>query len=502
MQTTRELEAALEAAIREATKYRSLVESAPDAIVVVDDAGRIVLLNAQTERMFGYARHELMGQPVETLVPTRLHGRHLLHRAAYVADPRVRVMGAGLELYGLRRDRTEFAVEISLSPISTDTGLLVSSAIRDVTDRKRAEDRFRALLESAPDAMVIVDRDGLIRLVNSQTERLFGYARAELLGKPVEMLVPARLRAQHPAHRRGYFDAPRVRPMGAGLELYGLRHDGGEFPVEISLSPLTTEGELLVSSSIRDITERKRFARMLSEKNVELERANRAKDRFLATMSHELRTPLNAVIGFTGTLLMQLPGPLNADQERQLRTVQGSARQLLSLINDLLDLAKIEAGKVVPELEPVSCRELLDSVAATLHPLAAAKGLHLEIAAPEPDIVVHTDRRALSQIVLNLATNAIKFTEQGEIRIAVEPTATGVTPGVALHVSDTGIGIRAADLPRLFEAFQQFGDARAREGSGLGLHLSQKLAEMLGGRIDCESTHRRGSRFTLTLAAS
>jgi diguanylate cyclase (GGDEF)-like protein/PAS domain S-box-containing protein len=246
---------------RLADSFRGWLEAAPDAMVIVDDAGTIVLVNAQTERLFGYPRDELLGERVELLVPDRFRGRHSGHRQGYSADPHTRSMGAGLELYGRRRDGTEFPVEISLSPLETDDGRLVSSAIRDITARRRSENKFRGLLESAPDAMVIVDHSGAIVLVNAQTERLFGYPREDLLGQHVELLVPDRFRDRHSGHREGYSQDPHTRSMGAGLELYGRRKDGTEFPVEISLSPLETEDGTLVSSAIRDITDRKRAER-------------------------------------------------------------------------------------------------------------------------------------------------------------------------------------------------------------------------------------------------
>jgi PAS domain S-box-containing protein len=477
---------------------RLIVEHSPDALVMLDPEGVVRWWNQAATRIYGFVADEAIGRPIrELLMPVGAphdavqddwDSREVMHRRKDGTMIHVRCsQRTQLDADGRVMHRVRSISDLTAARVALDANLL------------RA--RYHDLLESLPDAAVVVNDIGRIVLFNAQATAMFGHSAGAALGHPIEMLLPDRLRVQHAPQRAAYLHAPRLRPMGRGLELLGLRADGSEFPVEISLSPIEIDGRRMVMSAIRDITDRKRIERALQEQNLELERASNAKDRFLATMSHELRTPLNAILGFTGIMLMRLPGPLTDKQQHQLQHVQASGQHLLSLINDLLDLAKIESGRVELTREPVDGLSVAEGVTSTLRPLAQARGLTLEVVAPVPGLSAMGDRRAIQQVLLNLTSNALKFTEKGGVTIEVAPGRLDGNAAVVFRVLDTGPGIAAEDLQRLFQAFVQVGDRKqGGEGTGLGLHLSLKLADLMGGTLNAQSELGHGSRFTLTLA--
>jgi protein-histidine pros-kinase len=465
--------------------FGGLLEAAPDAMVVVDESGRIVLVNSQVLAMFGYDPEELVGQPVEQLIPQAARGAHAAHRQGYVGTPRVRVMGSGLDLRACRKDGSEFPVEVSLSPMHTPEGLLVCAAIRDVTRRRREEDLFRGLLEAAPDAMVIVDQSGRIQLVNAQVEKLFGYERAELIGRPVEILVPERF-AAHRSFRGGYVHEPRTRPMGLAGDLFARRKDDTEFPVEISLSPLQTDEGVLVSAAVRDISERRSIE----------DATARAKDEFFATVSHELRTPLTSLIGY-GELLSDLE-PLTEQGRRFLTVMLRSAERELRLVDDLLTLVQIEEGglSILPtRLDVVAV--VTDAVEAA-RPHAEESGLALRLDVPGHAVPVDGDGDRLGQAVDNLLSNAIKFTPHGgSVSVALRVEGEQAV----IDVSDTGPGVGAEDVERLFERLYRASGAVEQQvpGAGLGLTITRAIVDAHGGTIGIPHTDTDGTTFRIAL---
>jgi PAS domain S-box-containing protein len=355
-----------------------------------------------------------------------------------------------------------------------------------------ANQRLYDLLEAMPDAIVMVDRAGQIVQVNSQAQRLFRASRQELVGRPVEVLLPERYRGVHAGHRDGFFAHPRPRGMGAGLDLFGRRGDGEEFPVEISLSPIQTEAGPMVLSAIRDVTERKRVEASLLQ-------ASRLKSQFLANMSHELRTPLNGIIGFSELLVDGKAGALSAQQRGFLQDILASGRHLLHLVNDLLDISKIEAGRMELQEEDFAPAPAVEEACVVLAPAVAEKQIAMTTRVAPTLASVRLDRQKFKQVLLNLASNAVKFTDAGgRVDIELEPAGNDE---LRLCVSDSGIGITREDCARLFAEFHRVeaSASNRRPGTGLGLALTKRLVELQGGRIEVDSEPGVGSRFTVHL---
>ncbi len=495
-----------------ALRQSQLLDQAHEPILVRDHQDRITYWNKGAERLYGWTAaqavgrisHELLQttfpEPLEEISARLERDGHwegeLLHRTR--AGQRVLVLSRWIRELGVAE------------PHVMETNVDMSERQQRVAaeEQARLERRFRQLLEAAPDAIVEVAADGKIVLINRIAEEMFGYSRDELLGQSVDLLVPDAIRQHHYRHRDSYLEHPRTRPMGTGLDLHARRRDGSLFPVEISLSPIQTEGGMHVTAVIRDVTERKRaesevrrlqaqYTSELEARNRDVERANRLKSEFLASMSHELRTPLHTIIGFAELLREGHDGTLSEGQRRFVDHIHRDSEHLLDLINDVLDLSRIEAGQMTLKREIYPLARSIGEALSAIRPGAALKGIRIEESG-EREALVDADPLRVKEMLYNLLSNAVKFTpEGGKVWIATLENAGFVR----ITVGDTGIGIPAEEQENIFDKFYQVGNTTrgVREGTGLGLSITRELVEMHGGWIEVESTPGRGSRFTFTL---
>ncbi len=466
-----------------------IVSSASDAMLVVAGSGRILLVNPQAEHLFGYRRDELIGEPVEVLLPDAARADHERFREHYRGRPHARPLVSGLDIRGRRKNGETFEAEVSLTPIEDEGELLIASTIRDVSEREPSEAYFRQLLKLAPDAMIILDDEGRISIVSDQVEKMFGYSREELTGRPIEILLPARLRQRHREHREGFAREPKVRPMGIGLDLRARRKDGSEFAVEISLSPIQSASGNFVSSVIRDVSDRKQMEAELIAARKEAERAHKANTAFLAAASHDLRQPVQALRLLNGALKRTVTDELAREM---IDSQQYSLDAMSNLLNSLLDISRLDSGTIEADIEEFPVRRLVDRLSAEFARQARQKRL---VFVTEPNgTIIRSDPNLLAEIIQNLVSNAIRYTEQGQVSL----TLRIVGDMLSIDVCDTGIGIPGDQLDEIFKEFRQIErPGAASEGFGLGLAIVRRLADLLDHRIEVSSELGKGSCFSV-----
>jgi PAS domain S-box-containing protein len=489
------------------SKYRGLLEAAPDAMVVVNQGGQIVLLNLQAEQQFGYRRDELLGQPVKNIIPEGFAERLLADGTRTAAEALAQVIGTGIELSARRKDGSEFPIELMLSPLESEEGILVTAAIRDISLRKTAdrqleiaENRYRGLLEAAPDAMLLVNRTGEVVLINVQAKKQFGYGRGEILGQLVTKLIPVGLGEQWLVEALRSTEHQLSQPMVAGIELTGRHKDGSEFPIEVMLSPLESPEGLLLTMAIRDITTRKVAEAQLLRTVKDLNRSNDELAQFAYIASHDLQEPLRMVASYTQLLSKRYKGKLDSDADEFIAFAVDGAERMQRLIQDLLAYSRI--GTKARPLVDVASEKVLSLALKNLRNAIDETGA---VVTHEPLPRILADEGQMIQLFQNLVGNAIKYQGPGTPRIHISSSRGADSAGVVswvFSVKDNGIGIEAKYFARIFGMFQRLHKREDFAGTGIGLSICKKIVERHGGSISVESEPGVGSTFRFALTGS
>ena len=483
-------------------KYLGLLEAAPDAMVVVNQSGEIVLVNLQAEKQFGYRRDELLGQKVSSIVPYGFTERLVADGLRSAEDAVAQQIGTGIELTARRKDGSEFPIEIMLSPLRSPEGILVTAAIRDISVRHaadahlvRMEGRYRGLLEAAPDAMVVVNEQGEIVLLNLQAEKQFGYPRDELLGQKLTNIIPEGFAERLIADGLRSAEDALAQQIGTGLELTALRKDGSRFPMELMLSPLESDTGTLVTVAIRNITLRNAASIELLHTVEELKRSNEDLQQFAYVASHDLQEPLRMVASYVALIARRYKGKLDADADEFIAFAVDGAKRMQSLIQDLLAYSRVGSKGV--ELVKTSSEDALNRAIRNLRVAIADSGAQVTHGAL-PSVLA--DEIQLTQLFQNLLGNAIKYRRAEAPGVHIAARRSGAKKWI-FSVQDNGLGIESQYFERIFGMFQRLHGREEFSGTGMGLAICKKIVERHGGDISVESTIGQGSTFRFPLTA-
>ncbi|SCK25555.1 PAS domain S-box protein [Vogesella sp. LIG4] len=501
---------------------RAILDTAINPIITIDAHGRIGSFNPAAERLFGYTSSEVLGQNVKIIMPQPYHSAHDGYLSRYLREGNPHIIGKGREVMGRKKDGATFPMHLSVGEMDVAGEPMFVGIIVDITERKAAElelarslETTRAILATAISPIITIDAVGQVCSFNPAAEKLFGYASSEVLGQNVKIIMPEPYRSEHDDYLSRYLREASPHIIGKGREVVGRKKDGSTFPMHLSVGQMDVAGEPMFVGIIVDITERKaaeaellqhrdRLAEMVAGATAELKQAKedaeagaRAKSAFLANMSHEIRTPMNAIIGFAEVVLQD--AALSDGTRGHVGTILRASRSLLGIINDVLDISKLESNKFELEEVPFHLPRLLTDLQQIVEQQVAEKGLqfHCYLADEVPKRVVGDPTR-LRQVLLNLIGNAIKFTERGEVVLRV---VCDEQPGF-LHfaIRDTGIGMTDQQLAKVFEAFTQADISTTRHfgGTGLGTAISKQLVEQMHGSIWAQSVWKQGSTFHFT----
>lgn len=475
-------------------RIRAVLDTVLDGIITIDERGTIETLNPAAARLFGYEPDEVIGKNVKMLMPEPYEGEHDGYLGHYMKSGDAKVIGMGREVTGLRKDRTTFPMELAVSEMELGGRRMFTGIVRDITERRQAEralqdseQRIRAILDTVDDGVLTIDRFGRVETLNPAAAELFGYRPDEVVGQNIKMLMADTYERQHDSYLRRYLDTGEAKVIGIGREVEGRRKDGSLFPMELAVTEMDLGGRRMFTGTIRDITERRE--------------ADRKKNEFVSTVSHELRTPLTSIVGSLGLVTAGAVGEIDEEARGLIEIALSNSQRLVRLINDVLDIEKIEAGSMDFKLEPIALAEILERTVVENRGFGQEYGIELTFDNQAPDAIVLGDQDRLIQVYTNLISNAVKYSPQGR---TVDISLRRHGAGVRVLVQDRGPGIPAEFQDRLFDKFAQAdsADGRLRGGTGLGLNIAKAIVEQHGGKIGFETEIGEGTIFFTDLPLS